>query len=123
MKPIKAKAEHFLRLIGEAKVEKAFHLYIAEDFKQHNPFFKADATSLRTAMMDDAKANPNKKLRILRSLEDGELVAVHSHVKQSEENTGFLLAHFFRFKEDKIVELWDLGQEVPDQIINELGML
>lgn len=119
----KEKAAHFLNLIGEAKVKKAFELYLSEDFKHHNPYIKGDAQSLQKAMKEDATANPKKELKILRSLEDGDLVAIHSHVKQHPEDNGFVLVHFFKFREDKIIELWDLGQEIPDKIINEKGML
>ena len=74
-------------------------------------------------MAEDAKVNPPKKtLNILRSLQDGDLVAVHSHVKQHPDNNGFVIVHIFKFRNDKILELWDLGQEIPDKIINELGM-
>ncbi|MGM0579409.1 MAG: nuclear transport factor 2 family protein [Bacteroidota bacterium] len=119
----KEKAGHFLNLIGEAKIEEAFEFYVAEDFKHHNPYFKADAQSLQKAMKEDVKANPKKELKILRSLADGDLVAVHSHVKQQPDDNGFVFVHFFKFREDKIIELWDLGQEIPDQSINEIGML
>ncbi len=123
MKSNKEKAAHFLTLIGEAKIEEAFELYISKDFKHHNTYFKSDSRSLKEAMTEDAKANSQKELKILRSLEDGELVAVHSYVKQNPDDNGFVLVHFFKFSDDKIVELWDLGQEIPDQIINEIGML
>lgn len=123
MKSNKDKAVHFLSLIGEAKIEEAFELYISKDFKHHNPYFKSDASSLKEAMTEDAVVNSQKELKILRSLEDGDLVAVHSHVKQNFDDKGFVLVHFFKFRADKIVELWDLGQEIPDQSINEIGML
>lgn len=123
MNSIKEKAAHFLNLIGEAKIEEAFKLYVSDDFKHHNPYFKADAQSLQKAMKEDAKANPEKELKILRSLVDEDLVAVHSYVKQYPDDNGFVLVHFFKFREDKIIELWDLGQKIPDQSINEIGML
>jgi predicted SnoaL-like aldol condensation-catalyzing enzyme len=122
MKSNKEKAVHFLKLVGEAKIEEAFKLYVAELFKHHNPFFKADTLSLQKAMKEDAKANPKKELKILRSLEDGDLVAVHSHVKQHPDDNGFVLVHFFKFREGKIIELWDLGQEIPDHSVNDIGM-
>jgi predicted SnoaL-like aldol condensation-catalyzing enzyme len=122
MQSNKKRAEHFLSLIGEAKLQEAFELYVSKDFKHHNPYFKPDSTSLQKAMKEDALSNPNKELKILRSLEDGDFVAVHSFVKQNPQDRGFVLAHFFKFYEDKIVELWDLGQEIPEKSINELGM-
>lgn len=123
MNLFKEKAGHFLNLIGEAKIDEAFDLYIAEDFNHHNPYFKSDALSLKNAMIADTKANPQKSLKILRALEEGELVAVHSHVKQNPDDRGFVLVHFFKFGEDKIIEIWDLGQEIPENAINEIGML
>jgi predicted SnoaL-like aldol condensation-catalyzing enzyme len=123
MKSYKETANHFLNLIGETKIEEAFDLYVSEDFKHHNPYFKGDSQSLQNAMTEDAKANPKKELKILRALEDGDLVAIHSHVKQNPQDKGFVMVHFFKFNEDKIKELWDLGQEVPSQMNNELGML
>ncbi|WMN12219.1 nuclear transport factor 2 family protein [Marivirga salinae] len=123
MNSIKEKAAHFLKLISETKIEEAFELYVSKNFIHHNPYFKADAQSLQKAMKEDAKANPEKELKILRSLEDEDLVAVHSYVKQYPDDNGFVLVHFFKFSEDRIIELWDLGQKIPDQSINEIGML
>ncbi len=30
--------------------------------------------------------------------------------------------HIFRFAAGKIVEMWDIGQQPPDEMINERGM-
>jgi predicted SnoaL-like aldol condensation-catalyzing enzyme len=30
--------------------------------------------------------------------------------------------HIFRFEEDRIVELWDVGQEIPEDSPNDNGM-
>ncbi|WP_296620267.1 nuclear transport factor 2 family protein [Marivirga sp.] len=116
-------AQNFLKLIGEGNIKEAFKNFVAEDFKHHNPFFKGDAQSLMNAMIEDAQNNPEKELKILRSLADEELVVVHAHVKQNPIDSGFALVHIFKFQAQKIVELWDLGQEIPDEIINENGML
>lgn len=60
MKSYKETANHFLNLIGETKIEEAFDLYVSEDFKHHNPYFKGDSQSLQNAMTEDAKANPKR---------------------------------------------------------------
>jgi len=31
--------------------------------------------------------------------------------------------HLFRFEGDRIVELWDIGQPIPDSSVNANGML
>jgi len=111
----------FLRLASEGKVEEAFER-IAPGFRHHNPFFKGDAGSLKAAMAKSAKEHPQKSLDVQHALEDGDLVAVHSHVRQKPGEPGAAVAHIFRFRGDKMIELWDFGQAVPDDSPNENGM-
>ena len=101
----------------------AFDLYVSERFIHHNPFFRGDRQSLLQALKEARQQTPNKFFEILRALEDGNLVAVHSHVQQSG-NQGFegVVVHIFRFEENKITELWDLGQSLPDKIVNVNGV-
>ena len=56
------------------------------------------------------------------ALEDGDRVAVFSHVKQNPEDRGAAVVHIFRFAGNHIVEMWDLGQQIPDDMPNENGM-
>lgn len=100
----------------------AFSLYVAQDFRHHNAWFKGDADTLMKAMEESAKENPDKTFEIQRTLEDGELVAVHSHIKQNPQDLGAAVIHIFRFEDDKIAELWDFGQPVPADQVNENGM-
>lgn len=53
---------------------------------------------------------------------EGELVAVHSHVRQKPGDLGAAVVHIFRFEKGRIVELWDLGQPVPEKSPNQYGM-
>jgi predicted SnoaL-like aldol condensation-catalyzing enzyme len=115
-------AQNFLNLAAKGHSHEAFRLYSSENFKHHNVYFKGDADTLMIAIEESAKKNPNKVFQIHHSLEDGNLVAVHSHVKQNSTDFGVAVVHLFRFESDKIVELWDLGQPVPSETINENGM-
>lgn len=115
-------AIHFLKLAAKGHSREAFKLYVAPHFKHHNIYFKGDAESLMLAMEEAAQYAPNKTLDVQRALEDGNLVAVHSRVRPEPEQLGAGVVHIFRFEEDKIVELWDLGQAVPEEMENEHGM-
>jgi predicted SnoaL-like aldol condensation-catalyzing enzyme len=55
-------------------------------------------------------------------LEDGNLVAVHSRVQLKHGDIEIAVIHIFKFEHNKIVELWDFGQAVPTDIVNENGM-
>lgn len=70
----------------------------------------------------NARQNPSKRLDILHVLEDGDLVAVHSHVRQTPDDRGAAMVHLFRFEGDRIAELWDIGQPVPAESPNPNGM-
>ena len=55
-------------------------------------------------------------------LEDQDLVAVHSRVEHGPGLPTAGVVHIFRFDGDRIVELWDLGQEAPANSPNAHGM-
>ncbi|SHH08224.1 nuclear transport factor 2 family protein [Flavobacterium defluvii] len=115
-------AENFLKLAASGHSHEAFRLYVGKNFKHHNAHFKGDADTLMLAMEESSRKNPNKIFKIHHILEDENLVAVHSHLKQTPADIGFAVVHILKFKSDKIVELWDLGQPIPKDTINENGM-
>jgi predicted SnoaL-like aldol condensation-catalyzing enzyme len=112
----------FLDLASSGRVGEAYERHVSKQFIHHNPYFKGNAESLRKGMEENAEKFPGKVLEIQRALEDGDLVAVHSHVRLKPGEPGVALVHLFRFEGDRIAELWDIGQPVPDQPINEKGM-
>lgn len=118
----KESAQHFLKLASAGNSREAFKLYVGKDFKHHNVYFKGDANTLMLAIEEDAKMNPDKIFEILRALEDGDLVAVHSRFRQNPNDTDYAVMHIFRFEGNKVVELWDFAQAAPAEMINENGM-
>ena len=118
----KEAATSFLRMAASGRAREAFARYAADRFRHHNPYFKDGADALMTAMDENARQNPDKRLDVLRALEDGDLVAVHSHVRQKQDDRGAAVVHIFRFDGDRIAELWDVGQAVPADAVNPDGM-
>jgi predicted SnoaL-like aldol condensation-catalyzing enzyme len=118
----KAAAMDFLRLAGSGRPREAFAKYAAAGFTHHNPWFGGDAESLIVGMEESAAQNPGKVLTIQRALEDGDLVAVHSRVQQNPADRGGAVVHIFRFEQDRVAELCDVGQPVPEHSPNQHGM-
>ena len=118
----KQAATSFMQLVAAGNVREAYQNYIGPNFRHHNPLFKGDADSLRIAMEENAAKNPGKAIDVQHALEDGDLVAVHSHIRQSPDDRGAAVVHIFRFVGDRVVELWDMGQPVPEDSPNENGM-
>ena len=122
MNTTKDSALSFLRLAASGRVGEAYANHVAKDFIHHNPHFAGEANALMTGMEENARQNPDKRLDVLHALEDGDLVAVHSHVRQHPGDRGAVVVHLFRFEGDRIAELWDVGQPVPEQSVNAHGM-
>ena len=115
---LKDRAIHFLKLASAGDVREAYERYVSEDFIHHNPYFKGDRHSLLVAMEESAKQNPNKAFEVQRAFQEGDMVAVHSRVVQNSE---IAVVHIFRFQDELIEELWDIGMVVPKEKINENG--
>jgi len=118
----KERALSFLRLASSGKVREAWDELVGSGFRHHNPYFKGDAGALIAAMEENAAKFPSKIFEVQRALEEGDLVAVHSRVRLQADQPGVAVVHIFRFENDRIVELWDVGQPVPDASPNENGM-
>jgi predicted SnoaL-like aldol condensation-catalyzing enzyme len=112
----------FLKLAASGKVREAYSKFIGAGFRHHNPFFEGSAEALMEAMEADARQNPNKVLEVKQVIAEGEIVAVHSHVCQKPGDLGVAVVHIFRFEKGRIVELWDIGQPVPEHSPNQYGV-
>jgi len=115
-------AVSFLKLASSGRVNEAYSKFVGEGFRHHNPFFEGSAASLQAGMEENARQNPNKILDVKRVIAEGEFVVTHSHVQQKPGDLGAAVVHIFRLENGYIVELWDLGQPVPEQSPNQYGM-
>jgi len=118
----KKAAISFLELASSGKLSEAYSKYVGEGFRHHNPFFEGSAEALQAGMEENAKQNPNKVFTIKLTIAEGGFVVIHSHVQQKPGELGGAVVHIFRFEQGKIVELWDLGQAIPEESPNENGM-
>ena len=118
----KSKAISFLTMASSGNVDEAFAEFVGAEFKHHNPFFEGTAEALKAGMKVNEKQNPAKVMEVKRVLVDGEFVVTHSHVQPSPEQRGAVVVHIFRFESGKIVELWDVGQPIPETSLNQNGL-
>jgi predicted SnoaL-like aldol condensation-catalyzing enzyme len=112
----------FLRLVVAGNINEAYAAYAGQRMLHHNPAFEGDAASYENAMQENHSLFPNKIFDIKHALEDGDLVAVHSHLRMRAGEPGFAVVHLFRFDDDRIIEMWDIAQAVPEISPNKNGM-
>lgn len=115
----KENAISFLKMAGFGDVRSAYEKFIASEFIHHNQYFKGDRESLLKAMEEAHKSSPNKSIDVRNCYEDGDTVITHSLVRQRDQEIA--VVHIFRFKNNKVVELWDLGQALEKDSPNENG--
>ena len=115
-------ATSFLRMCARGEVRDAYDRYVSQDFVHHNAWFAGDRESLLRAMEESAAKEPNKSFEVRQVIDGGDKVAVLSHLKRADANLEYAVVHIARIVDGKIVELWDLGQEIPKDSPNELGM-
>jgi len=120
----KEAAKSFLTMAGTGKVQEAYDQYVAPSFAHHNQYFRGDRQSLLIAMQQASKVTPNKSIEIKHVYEDGDTVITHSLVtRQDPDAPAIAVVHIFRFEQDRIAELWDLGQAISKDSPNENGVL
>ena len=95
---------------------------IADNYRQHNPEVpdgKAPFVDYFTGFFKD---NPNSKAKIVRSATEGDLVYLHVHSTNGTNDRGQAVVDIFKVQKGKIVEHWDVIQDVPEQAANENTM-
>lgn len=111
--PHKQLAVAFLRMVVAGKVHEAYRTYTSPEMRLHNVYV-TDAASLEQAVAEDQLRHPHKTIAIQMTLEEGDRVMVLSHLHMTEGDIGCVLMHVFRFANDQIIEMWDFGQQIPE---------
>lgn len=91
---------------------------VAEDYKQHNPEVPDGKKPFVTFFTGFFKENPQSRAKIVRSATDGDLVYLHVHSTNGPDDRGQAVVDIFRVRDGKIVEHWDVIQNVPESSAN-----
>lgn len=125
MRTNKEIAVQFLELVIASKIDEAYAEYVDMSGKHHNAYYPAGYETLREAMKENDAQFPNKELSVKHIIGDGDMVTTHSHLRMKSDNLkdpGMIVVHIFRFKDSKIIEMWDCGQAIPVDCPNTDGV-
>ena len=101
---------------------KAVDLYVGNQYIQHNPAVEDGKEGFIRYFDRMAKEYPDKSVKFVRAIAEGDLVALHTHQIWPGDQE-YVTMDFFRFDEQgKIVEHWDAIQEIPERSANENKM-
>lgn len=103
---------------NQHKPTEAAKKYIGSKYIQHNPYVPNGAEAFYSYFEKHFKENPKSHVEIKRVIGDGDLVALHLNSKENEKDRGRAIVDIFRVENGKIVEHWDVIQEVPEKTAN-----
>ncbi len=119
--------EEYFKLVSAGKFKDGLRFF-APDCKTHNPFVAGSMDVLIDAMIaankDYSPKYPEAKFTLKYVLADGDLVAAYTELMASPSKPGeggLRQMHLFRFDGDKIVEYWDVTQQIMPNMPNAAG--
>jgi predicted SnoaL-like aldol condensation-catalyzing enzyme len=96
--------------------------YLGSQYKQHNPTARDGADGLK-AFIEFLKARfPNQHGEIKQVIAEGDLVVLHVHSTRGDNTPGRAIVDIFRVAGGKVVEHWDVIQDIPEKAANPNGM-
>jgi predicted SnoaL-like aldol condensation-catalyzing enzyme len=112
----------FYRMSYEGNPRKAVELFVGSEYIQHNPLVGDGKEPFIQYFERMATEYPDKSIEFVRSVAEGNIVALHTHQKWPG-NEEYVTMDFFRFDDvGKIVEHWDSMQKIPESSANNNTM-
>ena len=110
----KENAIAFYKMAYEGNPGKAVELYMGSKYVQHNPLVGDGIEPFIEYFARMKTEYPNKSIEFVRSVAEGDLVALHTH-QVWPGNDEYVTMDFFRFDQyGKIIEHWDAMQQIPE---------
>ncbi|MEE6250902.1 MAG: nuclear transport factor 2 family protein [Bdellovibrionota bacterium] len=112
----------YLTAFNEQQARKAVDLYVGDHYRQHNPYAPDGKEAFVNFFEAYFKKKPQAKIEIKRILAEKDLVLVHVHAKENPEDRGRAVMDLFRVSNGKIIEHWDVVQDIPQKSANSNTM-
>ena len=102
--------------------ERAAAEHIGDRYVPHNPQAQDGVEAFPGFVHWLRGEYPQLQLDIKRVIGEGDLVVTHSHLVLEPGKPGQALADFFRVENGKVVEHWDVIQDIPETSANDNTM-
>ena len=96
--------------------------YLGPRYIQHNPSAPDGAEGLKRLVTFLKEKFPNSKSEIKRVIAEGDLVVLHVHSVREPGQRGRAIVDIFRLENGKVVEHWDVIQDIPEKPANDNTM-
>ena len=96
--------------------------YLGPRYTQHNPVAADGPEGLKAFIQFLRGKFPNSRSEIKRVFADGDYVIVHVHAIREPGTRGRAIIDIFKLENGKVVEHWDVAQDIPEKAANSNGM-
>ena len=117
----KTVVEFYEKAINQKDFEAASK-YMGPRYTQHNPMAADGPGGLQGFLQFLRAKYPNSHSEIKRVFADGDYVILHVHAIREPGTRGSAIVDIFKLENGKIVEHWDVIQEIPEKAANTNGM-
>jgi predicted SnoaL-like aldol condensation-catalyzing enzyme len=108
--------------LDQRRPEEAAAKHLGPYYRQHNPNAADGAEAYVGFMKWLAQTYPEFRMETKRVIAEGDYVVLHSHLILKPGERGSAVVDIFRLEHGKIVEHWDVVQEVPEKSANNNTM-
>jgi predicted SnoaL-like aldol condensation-catalyzing enzyme len=122
MEANKKAAMEFYDVAINKKDFEAASKYIGNRYVQHNPGAADGVEGFKAFLGFLREKRPNYHSDIKRAFADGDYVILHVHNIPEPGARGRAIVDIFKFENGKIVEHWDVAQDIPEKMPHNNGM-
>ena len=96
--------------------------FFGSRYVQHNPTAPDGIEGFKAFLNFLREKFPDSRSEIKRSCAEGDYVILHVHSVREKGTRGRAIVDIFKLEDGKIVEHWDVVQDVPEKAANSNGM-
>jgi predicted SnoaL-like aldol condensation-catalyzing enzyme len=106
--------------LNEKDAEKA-KAFLGDTYIQHNPMIPDGPEAFLRFVRFRAENFPKSQSEIKQVIAEGDLVVLHLHSVLVPGTPGRHIVDIFRVEDDKVVEHWDVIQNIPEALFPPLN--
>lgn len=120
-----ANKKNVVEFYDKALTQKDFEAaarHLGPRYTQHNPVAADGPEGLKAFIQFLRDKFPNARSEIKRVFAEGDYVIVHVHAIREPGTRRRAIIDIFKLENGKLVEHWDVAQDVPEKAANANGM-
>ncbi len=96
--------------------------YLGDRYTQHNPTAADGPDGLKAFIQFLRDKFPQSHNEVVQSFADGDFVILHVKSVRTPGTAGRAIVDIFKLEKGKVVEHWDVVQDIPEKAANANGM-